>query len=167
MWFGQRNSGDEIERWHEQHAAVLVVFAASILGDRNKAEDAVQQVFLKLLQNPKPLTDVRPYLFSAVRNVALNMLRSESRTVALDESEAWFDDAGSRDVLAEKTLRTALWAMPEEQRAVVVMHIWGELTFAEIAQILKTNANTVASRYRYAIERLRTDMSGKENVYAR
>jgi len=46
--------------------------------------------------------------------------------------------------------------LPDEQREVVIMKIWGGLTFAQIAGAIGISANTVASRYRYAIERLET-----------
>jgi RNA polymerase sigma-70 factor (ECF subfamily) len=52
------------------------------------------------------------------------------------------------------SVETALGALPEEQREVLVMKIWGELTFSQIGQALAISPNTAASRYRYAIERL-------------
>jgi RNA polymerase sigma-70 factor (ECF subfamily) len=49
----------------------------------------------------------------------------------------------------------ALRELPPEQREVVVLRIWGEMTLAEVAAVLDVPANTVASRYRYALDRLR------------
>lgn len=45
--------------------------------------------------------------------------------------------------------------MPEEQRAVVHLKLWGELTFEQIAAALEIPPNTAASRYRYALDKLR------------
>jgi RNA polymerase sigma-70 factor (ECF subfamily) len=45
--------------------------------------------------------------------------------------------------------------LPAEQREVLLLHVWGDLTFREIAEILDLPANTVASRYRYALAKLR------------
>lgn len=49
-------------------------------------------------------------------------------------------------------------ALPPEQREVVFLKVWTGLTFAEIADVLATSANTAASRYRYGIEKLRRDL---------
>jgi RNA polymerase sigma-70 factor (ECF subfamily) len=54
-----------------------------------------------------------------------------------------------------RLLQAALARLPESQREVVTLKIWGELTFAEIAAALDIPANTAASRYRYALEDLR------------
>jgi RNA polymerase sigma-70 factor (ECF subfamily) len=56
----------------------------------------------------------------------------------------------------------ALRELPPEQREVVIMRIWGEMTLSEIATVLDVPANTVASRYRYALDKLRTTL--KENI---
>ena len=45
--------------------------------------------------------------------------------------------------------------LPVAQREVVVLHVWGGLTFSEIADTLSISSNTVASRYRYALGKLR------------
>ena len=45
--------------------------------------------------------------------------------------------------------------LPAEQREVVVMKVWGEMTLEEMAQVLEIPVNTVASRYRYALGKLR------------
>jgi RNA polymerase sigma-70 factor (ECF subfamily) len=56
-----------------------------------------------------------------------------------------------------------LAALPEEQRTVVAMKIKGELTFEEIAAALEVSANTAASRYRYALEKLRASMGATDD----
>ena len=59
---------------------------------------------------------------------------------------------------SQRTLVAALDRLPREQREVLVMKIWDELTFAEIAQVLKISQNTAASRYRYALAALRKNL---------
>jgi RNA polymerase sigma-70 factor (ECF subfamily) len=63
-------------------------------------------------------------------------------------------------------LRRALGALPNDQRQVMVLHIWGELTFSQISDLLDLSSNTVASRYRYALAKLRDSMFAKENSFA-
>jgi RNA polymerase sigma factor (sigma-70 family) len=160
---------EEIEELYRKHAKVLVLFACASLGERTRAQDIVQQVFLRLVERPVKRPDnPQAYLFSAVRNAAQNEMRSLRRMVSLDEDQPWFDeqylDGEARDVMSERTLRAALWSLPEEQREVTVMHIWAEMTFPAIGNVLGISANTAASRYRYALAQLREQMkaSGRD-----
>jgi RNA polymerase sigma-70 factor, ECF subfamily len=108
---------------------------------------------------------VKAYLFASVRNAVLNAARVQQRNVALDEESAWFVPP-QRDYAAELNLRRALRSLPEDQREVVVLHMWGELTFLQIAEILEISSNTAASRYRYALGKLRESMCVKEDFCA-
>jgi RNA polymerase sigma-70 factor (ECF subfamily) len=54
-----------------------------------------------------------------------------------------------------QTIENAIYALPSEQAEVITMKMWGELTFAQIAEAVGVSANTVASRYRYALTTLR------------
>ena len=159
-----RTDIDEIELCYRQHASGLLLFAAALTGERSRARDAVQQVFLKLLETGSlhDALDAKTYLFTCVRNAVLNDRKARRRTVALDPECAWFEPP-DRDSTAEGNLRRALWALPQEQREVTVLHIWAELTFAQIAEVLNISANTVASRYRYALAKLREAMCPKED----
>jgi RNA polymerase sigma-70 factor, ECF subfamily len=134
----------------------LLAYARSILRSTAEAEDAVQQVFLKLLATPAvelPL-EPRPYLFRAVRNTSLNRHRSASRAArALAEAPLFVAPNGRADLVAD--LEAALADLPDEQRQVVALRIWGDLTIEEAAGVLSIPPNTAASRYRYALAKLR------------
>jgi len=71
-----------------------------------------------------------------------------------------------RDYAGEQNLRRALGVLPDDQRQVVVLHVWGQLTFSQIGDLLGVSSNTAASRYRYALAKLRDEMSAKENSCA-
>lgn len=159
------SSFSEIEILYHQHGASLLVFALSICGERSCAQDAVQQVFLKLVESRslRNAADAKAYLFASVRNAVLNDTKARKRNVPIDPEQIWFEPP-SRDYAAEQNLRHALRALPEDQREVIVLHIWGELTFSQIAEVLSISANTSASRYRYAIAKLREAMSVKEDL---
>src|ERR1041385_3777381 len=140
---------------YQRHSSALVLFAAAISGDRARAQDAVHQVFAKLLaQGIDHAANAKAYLFASVRNAILNDANARGREVALDARSAWFEPP-DRDYAAELRLRQALAALDDGQREVTVLHIWGELTFAEIGEVLGVSPNTAASRYRYALARLR------------
>jgi RNA polymerase sigma-70 factor (ECF subfamily) len=147
----------EIRRMYEDHGAALTLYARSIAGDFARAEDAVQGVFLRLLEGRVPAPrDARPYLWRAVRNAALNTIRDAKREEPLVAgTDAWFEpDAASE---AGEAAERALGLLPAEQREVVVLKIWGGLTFEEISDLTGLSANTAASRYRYALEKMRND----------
>lgn len=166
-----KSRSDELRRWYEQHGAALVAYASSILGDRGRAEDALQQVFFKLLKGKMELAvPAKPYLFRAVRNTALSMMRRSAYQVPLDDElreggalehgskeryrDSWFEAPTELSYWSSK-LESAIRELPPEQSEVLVMRIWGEMTFDEIAAVLDISINTVASRYRYALAKLR------------
>ncbi len=152
---------DEVQTLYQQHGPGLLLYACSLLGRKHEAEDVLQQVFMKLLEQNMIPEDPRPYLFRSVHNVALNLIRSENKQVELAEIEPWFE-APQQDHAALVTLTIELMHVPYEQRQVLVLHIWGGLSFDEIGSVLTVSANTAASRYRYALQKLRANMQPKD-----
>lgn len=152
---------------YRQHGPALMLFATAIAGTRERAQDAVHQVFLKLLQDQSldRAADKKAYLFACVRNAVINEARTLQRNTVLDPDAIWFEPP-ERDYAAELTLRRALSDLPPDQRQVIILHRWAELTFSQIAYLLEINSNTAASRYRYALAKLRDLMCAKENSCA-
>lgn len=159
----QLAEGDEsaLERLFDLTAARLVRYAEMLSGRREDAEDALQVAMIKLAQNPERLASAdQPwaYFMRMVRNETLKLgesRRSRSKLLELLRSWAskpkfWFlpDDDWREQVQA------AVKRLPPEQAEVVVLKIWEEMTFAEIAEVLGESLNTTASRYRYALEKL-------------
>ena len=157
----------EIERLYQQHGAALVLFGTTVLGEQSVAQDAVHQVFLRLIETGSlgHAADPKAYLFASVRNQLLNERKIRRRNVSLDADPTWFVPP-RRDYAAEENLRLALADLNLDQREVVVLHIWGELTFLQIGDVLGVNANTAASRYRYGIQKLRESMCSREKSNA-
>lgn len=152
-----RPSPDEIQSLYRQHGPALLLYACSILRQRHAAEDALHQVFMKLLEQNTLPDEPKPYLFRAMHNATLNFLRNQGREIELSEIEPWFESP-QKDPAAEVTLRNELLQLPAEQRQVLVLHVWGGLSFEEIGTVLGVSVNTAASRYRYALEKLRAKM---------
>jgi len=152
---------DEVRRLYERHGAALLAYACAFLRDLSYAEDVVQQVFLRLLRDP--VTIACPpvgYLFRAVRNGALNHIRGRSREVELSREGQWLESpSGSAETAM--ALQSALQALPEEQREVIVLRIWGQLTFEEAAAVIGISPNTAASRYRYGLAKLKDTWHGR------
>jgi len=152
---GQTLTAEDVRRFYAQHGPALVAYARSFVPNAAAAEDAVHQVFLKLLGGHTRAPDAPvAYLYRAVRNAALNVRRNGQRDVPLETQDAWFVQRdGNRE--AALALQAALAEIPEEQREVVTMRIWSGMTLEEIAAATGAPLNTVASRYRYALEKLR------------
>lgn len=150
------------QRWYEVHAARLLLYARQWLPERADAEDAVQAGFVKFWRSRAvPREGDLPLLFTAVRSAALDLAKARRRRsgreqrAADDALTAWWDG----DTLAERerseAVTRAIAALPLEQREAVVLRIWGGLTFAEAARALDENINTVATRYRSGLTKLR------------
>ena len=154
---------ESVERLYDQHGPALLAYACAVLRHRAAAEDVLQQVFLNLLKGSSLPENSQAYLYRAVRNAALNARRSVSREVELNPEDPWFTaPAGTQaDALA---LQSALTELPVEQREIVVMRIWGGLTLEEAAAALEISPNTAASRYRYALEKLRQRLQPQKVV---
>jgi RNA polymerase sigma-70 factor, ECF subfamily len=144
---------DEVLAFYQQHGPALLAYGVSILGDKARAEDVLHHVFLNLLDRDKLPMEARPYLFKAVRNGSLNAMRGSARLTSLENQEWLVRPIGMVEAALE--IEGAMGQLPPEQREVVVMKIWGEMTLTEVAQVLEIPENTVASRYRYALNKLR------------
>jgi RNA polymerase sigma-70 factor (ECF subfamily) len=83
------------------------------------------------------------------------------REVELPDGEPWFL-APSGAIEDSLTLQAALLQLPREQREVIVMHVWGQMSFEDVSLVIGVSPNTAASRYRYGLSRLRTLMQTKE-----
>ncbi len=139
-------------------AAGLYRYALMILADRQGAEDAVQQAFAKLLgqsRRPSALECPEAYLRAAVRNECYSQLRRRRRaaTVASGALLEIADHAGGDE--ERLAVESVLRELPPEQREVVFLKVYEGRTLREIGDALGEPANTVASRYRYAMEKLR------------
>jgi RNA polymerase sigma-70 factor, ECF subfamily len=151
----RRLNAEDVRRLYEQHGPALVAYAFSFLTDAAAAEDAVHRVFLRLLSAEVAMPDIPvAYVYRAVRNAALNARRSGQRDVRLDPNSSIFKHRdGNRE--AALALQGALEELPDEQRQVVVMRVWSGMTLEEVAEASGAPLNTVASRYRYALDKLR------------
>jgi RNA polymerase sigma-70 factor (ECF subfamily) len=150
-----RLTPDEVKSMYEKHGAALAAYACSCGLDHASAEDVVQQLFLKML-GMKAFVPQAPlaYLYRATRNASLNLRRNRRGETNLSDTESWLTHPGANH-LEVLELQRALKELPEEQRETVFLKVWSGMTLKEISEITETTLNTVASRYRYALEKLR------------
>ena len=159
MLEAESNSTHAWQPWFNRHQAGLLLLARQYLATTEEAQDALQEGFVKFWQTRARARDLTAYLFTCVRSAALDLRRSrvarQTRERAAAPPVALFAGPVELDD-RRQMLEVALAALPQEQREVLVLKIWSELTFAQIAEALHIPANTAASRYRYAIERMQT-----------
>lgn len=119
-----------------------------------EAEDAVHEALLPWVQSPEKMrgvNNVRAYLYASLRHACLKRSKNSLTSSLPEEMPA----AEGPDIHLQADVATALAQLPAEQRETVYLKIWGDLTFAEIAELQKINLQTVASRYRYALSKLK------------
>lgn len=148
---------DWLERIYRQHKQQLFLTAWNVLRCPSMAEDAVHAAILRLSERSVPPVDPKLYAFRAVRNAAIDLSRSRSRRQAarfpIDEQSE--PAAFPIDDESLAAAQAALLQLDEGDREVVELHLHGRLTFHEIATICEEPLQTVASRFRRAIEKLR------------
>lgn len=153
------------KHWFREHGPKLLACARQWTRSRADAEDVVQDAFVRYWRHQRTLdAEAMPLLLTSIRRAAFDRARRDGRrerrehALAPLESEAMFvpwDEGDER----RSQLEAALARLPVEQREVLALKIWGELTFEQIALQLDLSPNTAASRYRYALSALRKELS--------
>jgi RNA polymerase sigma-70 factor, ECF subfamily len=153
------------EDWRDcfsQLAPGLLVFARQWVRSAADAEDIVQEAFVKFWRRNHNVRN-RALLYATVRSTALDLIRRDTRRArrereAYEEIEQSTEPQFRTEDESQRALALALDRLPHEQREVLVLKIWNELTFAEIGEALGISQNTAASRYRYALAGLKKDL---------
>jgi len=169
-----------VERAYREHGEGLYRYAVMVLTDEEAAQDVIQQVFMRLLgmgERVLAVESLAGYLRRAVRNGCYDALRRGRGQEAVN-GQAILESVGEQGLGADErealeralralpaeqrlgadereALERALRALPAEQREVVHMKVYEGKTFREMAGALGVSANTAASRYRYAMAKLR------------
>ncbi len=149
------------EQWLARHAPALLLFARQQAPCEADAQDLVQEAVVESWQRQN---DGAPpaigLVYATVRRRAIDLARSAGRRAGREAEshiaapQFWFDssvDDRERNLVIQKAVNH----LQPMYRDVVTLKVWGELTFAEIAQALEIPANTAASRYRYGLVELR------------
>ncbi|HMJ90847.1 MAG TPA: sigma-70 family RNA polymerase sigma factor [Candidatus Acidoferrum sp.] len=142
-------------RLYREKAAELLLYGRALGLGHSEAEDVLQETFLALLKLAHEPDNPAHYCVRGFRNKALNYKRGWLRRLTREfESHRWFEHANEESP-AELAATRCLERLPAEQREVIVLKIWHELTFEEIAALQEISPNTAAGRYRYGLQKLR------------
>ena len=150
-------SPHQLASLYDDHAPALFRFLMALTGHEADTRDLLQELFLRAARRPAEeiWLDPAAWLFRAARNLHTDFTRrrgTRERALSRLAQEPLLPADEERPPLCTAA---ALAALPEEQRAVVHLKIWEQLTFARIAEVLDIPPHTAASRYRYALEKLR------------
>ena len=140
-----------------RHSSALVLYARQWC---HSPEDVVQSAFLKLAKQRVPPEKLVPWLYRVVRNAAIDASRAEQRrkkyeTRAAERNPEWFEASDDLPGLDVKAVTAALSELPNEYREIMVAHLWGGLTFEEIADLVGGSASTAYRRYASGLNMLR------------
>ena len=156
------NSEPIWKSWFARHGAKLLLFARQQARNPDDAEDLVQEAFVRIWRLYGHTGEVAPGLvYRAIRRLAIDWARSidrrvirEQKTYELSPLSSSFEYNLENEERQQALLRS-VDRLPMEQKEVLTLKIWSELTFDEIARTLDLSLNTVASRYRYALLKLK------------
>lgn len=148
----------ELGRLWREHAAALELLARTRCGS---PEDCVQEAFIRLARQRQVPDDPLAWLARVVRNEAISQARANQRRLqreqrAASEQAAWLEPVQAQEAaLSSDEVQAALRELDEAVRDVLVAHIWGGLTFRQIAEAFEMPRSTVHRRYLSALEQLR------------
>ena len=133
------------------------------LGSSLDAEDVLQEVFYRLVRYKVQFRIIRnpsAYIFRMARNEAVNFMKHKKKNLKSHHSVEGLSKviqenlSGSDPQVLSQTAK-ALAEIPADQREVIVLKFFEELTFREISNVCNVSIGTVTSRYRYGMEKLR------------
>lgn len=141
----------------DEHGPALVLYARQWA---TAPEDVVQEAFVKLACQRKAPDKVLPWLYRTVRNGAISQRRSWTRRhrherAAASLTEAWFSGEDAATRLDGEAAAAALKELPEQTREIITLHLWGGLTFAEIAEVVRMPTTTAHRLYQGGLQALR------------
>jgi RNA polymerase sigma-70 factor (ECF subfamily) len=161
---------DSWKDWFQLYGPKLLLCARQWTRTHSDAEDVVQEAFVRFWRHQRDLPgEPMALLVTSVRRAAFDLARRDGRRASREERA----HAGAEDRVTffeiplegeerRAAIEDALTRLPAEQREVLVLKIWGELTFEQIGTELAVSPNTAASRYRYALAALRQELAAAD-----
>jgi RNA polymerase sigma-70 factor (ECF subfamily) len=163
-----RYNQDALAEAYRRHAGAVFGLSRRLLNDATLAEEIVQEVFVRLWNDPDKFDpargSLRSYLLAQCHGRSVDLLRSESSRRRREEkdlrrtAEAGYDlEREVWDLALADHVREALDTLPEPERAAIRLAYLGGHTYREVAVMLDEPEGTVKSRIRSGLKRLRTD----------
>jgi RNA polymerase sigma-70 factor (ECF subfamily) len=161
----KRGSPEALRRIYEKYKDELLALAIALSNDRVAAEDVLHDVFVSFAQYAAKLqlrTSLKSYLSSCIANRVRNLKRANCQQMA-QLSQVWdvsedCDRPEWQAISAElcRQIEQAMAWLPYDQREVIILHLHSGMRFRAIAAAQGVSINTIQSRYRYGLEKLRS-----------
>jgi len=170
VWKFKHGSSDALRLIYEKYKNDLLALAIALSNDKKSAEDIVHDVFVAFAQSAGKLQlrgSLKSYLSTSVANRVRNLGREKVKlTLDMDgvDIAAKDSDRPDRLVMSKEQLQQvgrALAGLAYPQREVVILHLQCGLKFKEIADVQGVSVNTIQSRYRYGLNKLRSILDGE------
>jgi RNA polymerase sigma factor (sigma-70 family) len=170
VWKLKRGSLDALRQIYDKYKVDLLKVAISLTGDVGRSEDAVQDVFLKLIESHRRISihsSLRNYLMTCLVNRVRSLHHSDqcrqATPLSISASAASTDNPEHWAVVNEqmRLIGQAMAQLPPEQREVVTLRVDAGLRFREIARMQHASVYTIQGRYRYGMEKLRSLLNGE------
>jgi RNA polymerase sigma-70 factor (ECF subfamily) len=161
----KNGSTDAMQSIYRKYENYLLTLAITLTGSIDMAEDIVHSVFCTFIENRRKIKlkgNMKSYLATCTANLARDKMRASKRNSARINSAEFAEPQSigpeQRVIWTEESrlLSIALNQLPFEQREVVVMHLRGGIKFREIANLQDVSIDTIKSRYRYGLDKLRS-----------
>ncbi len=166
IWRFKCGSSDALSRIYKKYKDNLLRLAFALLNDTSGAEDIVHDCFVSFAQSVEKLKlngNLKSYLATCVANRVRNANKTRQRqeTTGLNEAESAVSNSKRPEqwIICSEQLRQlndALAQLPEQQREVIILHLQGGMKFKAIAELQDVSINTIQSRYRYGLDKLRS-----------
>lgn len=157
-----------LERIYEFAGQDLYGYLAGLTASKHDAEELLNDLFLRIVDKREKLAaaaNLKAYLFRMASNLAYDRMRHQKKhTRALEDYAVILESDEAAEISGEEVqnLNRALISLPLEQREAVLMKFYFKKTFLEIAESLGVSENTISSRYRYAMQKLKSFMEGAQ-----
>ena len=170
VWKLKRGNSDALRHIYEKYRRDLLALAIALSNDRGVAEDVVHDVFVSFAQYAEKLqlrTSLKSYLLSCIANRVRNIHREKcQQAIRLDEAGTINSDSDGPEQMAIASeelhrIGRAMVQLSYEQREVIILHLQGGMRFRAIAQSQGVSINTIQSRYRYGLNKLRSLLNGE------
>ena len=170
LWKLKRGDENALHWLYEKYKRDMFGLAVSLSNDKAAGEDIVHDVFVSFVRISPKLklrANLRSYLLASIANRARSLGRTKTLGTLpceMDGNGAMSPQTPDRVVLEqerEHLVEQAMSRLPHDQREIITLHLQGGMRFREIAASQNMSINTVQSRYRYGLQKLRALLDGK------